>query len=89
VYEICVSIYLSIYILLTVVVKVNSLDGGQALGAGRDGGLDGRHQRLEELLRSNQKGAGGEDEQVQVSLKLKRTVDAGVGRTFAVIIEGG
>jgi len=28
-------------------------------------------------------------EQALVSLKLKITVDAGVGRTFAVIIEGG
>jgi len=28
-------------------------------------------------------------EQALVSLKLKKTVDAGVGRTFAVRIEGG
>jgi len=29
------------------------------------------------------------NEQALVSLKLKKLVDAGVGRTFAVIIEGG
>ena len=28
-------------------------------------------------------------EQALVSLKIKKPVDAGVGRTFAVIIEGG
>jgi len=30
-----------------------------------------------------------DDEQALVSLKLKKTVDAEVGRTFAVRIEGG
>jgi len=29
------------------------------------------------------------NEQALVSLKLKKSVDAGGGRTFAVIIEGG
>jgi len=29
------------------------------------------------------------NEQALVSLKLKTTVDAGIGRTFAVRIEGG
>jgi len=32
---------------------------------------------------------GGRNEQALVSLKLKKTIDAGVGRTFAVVIEGG
>jgi len=31
----------------------------------------------------------GRDEQALVSLKLKKSVDAEGGRTFAVIIEGG
>ena len=32
---------------------------------------------------------GSDNEQALVSLKLKKSVDAEAGRTFAVIIEGG
>jgi len=53
------------------------------------GDLKSNHSGAQGTLTRITRGVPTYYEQALVSLKLKKTIDAGTGRTFAVLIEGG
>jgi len=77
---VCVCICKYVYIYIYIYIYVESVEQS----------VDSSHVReIVPEKKQNHKMSALEYEQALVSLKFKKPVDAGVGRTFAVTIEGG